>query len=68
MPDPIVLDPAPYTLKANINSDQITALVALIASANLVQLPATADWQNATDLSVSIAPNGEGRFEVSFSR
>jgi hypothetical protein len=66
MTTPIKLNPAPFQLRGNLTADQITALVTLIAGANLIELPTTADWSNASGLNVSVLPNGSGAISVAF--
>jgi len=66
MSTPITLNPAPYQLRGTLTSDQVTALVTLISGANLIALPTTSNWANATGLNVSVLPNGTGALTVSF--
>jgi hypothetical protein len=66
MSTPITLAPAPYQLKGQLTADQVTALVALISGANLIELPSTSSWANATGLNVSVLPNGNGNIIVNF--
>jgi len=66
MSTPITLNPAPYQLKGQLTADQVTALVALISGANLITLPAISNWANATGLTVTVLPNGNGNLIVSF--
>jgi len=66
MTTPITLAPAPFQLRGNLNKEQITALVSLIAGANLINLPEQAKWENATVLNVNVLPNGSGTLNLSF--
>jgi hypothetical protein len=66
MTAPINLAPAPFELRGALTKDQITSLVSLIASANLINLPDRAKWPNATGLNISVLPNGNGAITVSF--
>lgn len=66
MTTPITLAPAPFQLRGNLNKDQITALVSLIAGANLVELPSQAQWANASSLNINVLPNGTGTLTVTF--
>jgi len=66
MSTPITLNPTPYQLRGALTADQVTALVSLISGANLITLPATSSWANATGLNVNVLPNGTGTLTVSF--
>jgi hypothetical protein len=66
MPTPITLNPAPYQLRGQLTADQVKALVTLISGANLISLPSTANWANATGLIVTVLPNGTGTLSVNF--
>jgi hypothetical protein len=68
MPTPITLNPAPFQLRGPLTSDQITALVSLIAGANLITLPANAAWENASGMNVGILPNGNGILTLTFKQ
>jgi hypothetical protein len=66
MSTPITLNAAPFQLRGSLTADQITALVSLIAGANLIQLPSQAQWPNATGLNINVLPNGTGSLTVTF--
>jgi len=68
MTTPIKLNPAPFQLRGNLTAEQITALVALIAQANLIELPANADWANANGLTINVLATGTGSISVSFKQ
>jgi hypothetical protein len=66
MSEPITLNPAPFQLRGNINPEQITALINLLASANLIELPTHASWPNAVGMNISVLPNGNGVITINF--
>jgi len=66
MPNPITLNPTPFQLRGDITTEQVSALVSLIAGANLIDLPDQAKWVNATGLNISIVSDGTGIITLNF--
>lgn len=52
--------------RSQINNEQLQALIALIASANLVVLPEGKTWAEVKGFNVAVLPNGSGVVNTRF--